>query len=223
MGSASLCFAFGVVALLYGPALGAQEAAQSDSASTRALTAQEVDAAIAEGFRTKRPIGLVLDLASMGFAGDLIRSSAERTGGRYAVILQGPYARVESAAADHAKQYLPYTRDSVDAALLAPFVAIRAMPQSPAFAADHRWHTTPDVVRVVLMPTDGVRAAIQPESQKPESESHTYGSGMTAETHGVTALFRIAEIPTGDFDVVLVTTGQEKRERVKKSWRDQLR
>ena len=39
---------------------------------------------------------------------------------------------------------------------------------------------------------------------------------MTTETHGVLAMFRVDQIPAGDFDVVLVTTDKEHRERVNK-------
>src|SRR5438034_11776672 len=103
----------------------APSAAQDSAVASRAATldSSEIQAAIALGRQTKRAYGYYWGAyASGGILGTSMVSG-------FQVFAQGPFGRVATAAARAARNYQPFTADTVRPELTAPVLTVLAYPE----------------------------------------------------------------------------------------------
>jgi hypothetical protein len=136
----------------------------------------------------------------------------------YQIALQGPLGRVITAASTHAGLYLPFTLDSVTAEMRRPVVTVWVAPIAPEFVSGE-WRQSPPVQRIVLQvkPARGSEApgqVIQPGQVQALPMQWTNALGGVFSGQGAVATFDATQIPTTEFDVVLVTGGREIRSTV---------
>ncbi len=125
--------------------------------------------------------------------------------GPYNVVIGGPMTRVNAAARRAAKDLKPFTRADVTDEMAGPFVRITAWPDKPTYSKYSGWTVTPAATNVVLLPkgvTD-VTKAVQPSSKEPFPQEWGNALGAKFEGQGMTADFNLADLPAGEFDVVV--------------------
>lgn len=179
-------------------------AAQSDGAPARldTLTREQVEAAITVGLREKTAEGLVLGTAANGW-----RASIQRSAGvAQSIKIVGPFDRVRNAAALHARNYMPFTIDSVQPWMTAPVILMQVEPTAPRDVAGA---LAPAVTRVVLKASDG--AIVQPVEFIPMTRSWANMLGATFQTQGAIATFALDALPKGTFQIIVVTDAGEDR------------
>lgn len=177
-------------------ALSARSSQAQGSAS--ALDSAQVYKAIQVGLERKEPVGVRFETRR------LLRSTG------FVVFVQGPYDRIATAAARAAKNYSAFTADSVKDQLATPSLTVTATPWNPRFVNGH-WSVTPLATRVVLVPNKSSLSPVQPTIVAPFPTEWSNAVGGAFQGQGVVASFRIDQLPIGDFDIVVITDGQEFR------------
>jgi hypothetical protein len=162
------------------------------TAPSPSLSEVEIAEAIAAGLASKGQI----DLVSVG-----------STRPTYSVYFVGPFMRVSRRAADAATKYLPFTRAAVSADDLKPIVRIEAqtsnqygMAVEGALSGNKYAAVAPPIRHLVLRAPDG--AVIQPVNISHNDDVKQLESRISAE-------IALNQMPSGAFEVVLVTTDGE--------------
>lgn len=190
-------------------ALVAAVTAATASAQNRGLTDAEVDAAIAAA---KEPKFQSMFVEAHG-----------RFAAYYTVILQGPVGRTTDIARDAFDSYKPMTADKVPAGVRAHAVTLAVL----------RHGGSESIKNVVIMPPGATSrdAAIQPlpplrllagRDVRPRTWKPGLGSATSS---GLPMFYRFAEdeLPPGDLQILVVTSGGEERYTVKAEERDRIR
>lgn len=189
------------VATLILAMLAIQPALAQDSAST-ALSRADVEAAI-ERARNKEDVVEV----KPG------RINVRGTG--FIVRLEGPANRIEAYARQQLKKYLPVTADSIPEELLSPILKIVASPltQVTTFAGGDviTPHATHAVLYLVL---DGIERIVQPTKTETfdvevRGMEDKKGNAKSYTVRGIRASFPYSDLPSGGFEVRIVTDGRE--------------
>lgn len=131
------------------------------------------------------------------------------------VTVSGPLNRVASAAAANARKYLPFTRDSVTEGMLRPTAVVTVHPKTPEIISG-RMQVTPPATHVVLQARQPEGApVVQPTEMVPVPAAWNNPMGAQYESAGALVVFPLEAIPTGEFDVVIVTSAKEYRARIR--------
>jgi hypothetical protein len=143
---------------------------------------------------------------------------------QFTLVLEGPLIRIQREAADAAKSDKPFTRADVTDAMLAPTVLITAVPDRPTYGK-HGWAVTPPATTIVLQPKGTRASAISIHPTGSELFPMEWGNATGATFHGqaVAASFNLRDLPVGDFEIIVVTEGEERRATVKGKNRAQIR
>ena len=198
--------------------LAAAPCIAQDSAVARrpaTLDSSEVQAAIALGRQTKKAYGYFWGAYA---SGGLLGTSMV-TG--FLIYAQGPFGRVATAAARAARNYEPYTADSVRPELTAPVLTVLAYPEvlekSRVSASPERIvlqavrEDSPDTVTVQPLKIDTV----------PADYANLFGAHI--ERSGMIATFDLRAVPPLPFDIVVVNPVKEARDHVKQKDQPKLR
>jgi len=179
-----------------------------------------ITAAINRGQRARK-CDVVRKELSNDFGSIMLGASADIG---FSVALTGPVNRIECSAADAAKKYKQFTIDSMSPALLQAVLMVSATPKKPELRRGGM-QVTPVPTHVVLIPGDGKERslAVQPDSVFFVEMSWSNAMGGKFEGREIAGLFRLNQIPPGDFTVVIVTEGKEFRSRVSAKDRDKIR
>jgi len=199
----------------------APSAAQDSAIAPRAATldSSEIQAAITLGRQTKKAYGYYWGAyASAGLLGTSMVSG-------FLVYAQGPFGRVATAAARAARNYQPFTADSVRPELTAPVLTVLAYPDvlnSPG--VKNKVSVSPE--RIVLQ---AVRegspdtVTVQPLSidTVPADYANLFGAHIARS--GMIATFDLRAVPPLPFDIVVVNPVKEARDHVKSKDQPRLR
>jgi hypothetical protein len=127
-----------------------------------------------------------------------------------------PIGRIYLAARDAKEKYLAFTASDVSDAMLAATLEIRAI-------YDEGMAQNTAVQHIVLLPRGSKDNAVQPASITEWNFEKKNLAGATLTQVGRIAQFNIAELPSGEIDVVIIAeSGREKRWAIKKSDREKL-
>jgi hypothetical protein len=138
-------------------------------------------------------------------------------GCQFTVTIQGPYGRIATAAAEAAKNYLPFTPDSVTVDMRLPVIACLATPESPYFSGTYGGlSTAPRATRIVLRRDKRDPNPIQPLRVKPVPVTWSNAMGGQFHGQGVIPHFAPSDLPQKDFIVVVITEQKETRLVVRK-------
>jgi hypothetical protein len=129
------------------------------------------------------------------------------------VSLTGPLNRVANAARLASKKYVPYTPDSVSAEQLSGVVVVTAYPRKPQLMSGS-WKQTPPATHLVLRLKES-SGVVQPTSIRTFEESWGNAFGAKFQGQGVRAEFPVSSIPSGDFDVLVITASNEYKIGIK--------
>lgn len=195
------------VAVLVAAVFGAGQAAAQAPGS---LPFEEIDAAIARGAKAKE-CDVVVKLA---------RPFGSTVG--FDVVLMGPLNRIECRASSAARRYMTYTRDSA-LGIEPDVLVLRADPVKPVFA-NGRWNVTSPATHVVIFGGDGKDGAppIQPDSVETFPAEWSNAVGGKFESGGISARFKLAKLPEGEFTVVIISGDDERRTKVGKKERPRI-
>lgn len=127
----------------------------------------------------------------------------------YTVFVRGPMAQAIDEAQSAAHELRPFTKAQIDIDPDSVLIGVR--PNTPKFYQG-RWHVSPLVDRVVIVPgkNDQSNQHIIEAAHAEKVPAHWANAfGMTADGQGMTATFRLSDLPKGEFDIVVVGEGAE--------------
>jgi len=180
------------------------------NAHAQTLSEKQIDEAIAFG-KTKKSAMVMIGGGDGGFG----------------IGFQGPYARVAAKAAEATEKYLPFGRDQIDDELLSPLVSVTAYPMKPSYGRYTGWTVTGAAKHLVLQVKakkgQPATEAIQPTKTETFPVSWSNAMGGKFESQGIAGWFAVEDIPTEEFDVVVVTGASEFRYSVKPDRRAKIR
>ena len=185
------------------------------------LLPADIDAAIKAGLSGKR-------LSSDCYATSGFLDLGEFNGG-FAVIIEGPVGRIMRLAQDAKKKYKPFTAADVTDEMLSPTLWLTADPNKPAFTSGV-WHRTAAAEHVVLKRKgasgDNPADVLQAENLEPFATSWSNALGGKWDGQGMTARFSLdgfKKMPGDEIDIVIVTPAGERRCKIGKKDRADLR
>jgi hypothetical protein len=189
--------------LCVGP-LSAQDSAAPSSQPTR----EQIAEAIARGTNAKRWEGLEIKPSGKFF---LPASSG------FTVTIEGPLNRVASEAGRRAKRYLPYTVDSVAPGLLDSLFVVATPLADANTIIKGRQVVTPAATHLVLAATgDGNVNVFQPTKVETFDvevtgikEDGDRKAAPRFQTKGIRAWFSPASLPSGPFEIRVITDDKE--------------
>lgn len=181
--------------------------AASSTIASPSLSEAGIAAAIKEGTASKKSIAAV---------------AGSDTANNFVVVAQGPYGRVESAAAAAASKYQPFKAEQVTSEMIAPVLAVMVRPGKPGLEGS-RWIVTPPVKHVVLR-VGAAGDIVQPDKITPFPTEWGNAFGAKFQSQGAIALFDLAKVPQdGDVEVVVITDQFEQVRKIKAKDRQQIR
>lgn len=188
--------------------------ARAQASALSPLPPAAVDSAISDGLRTKNTSMLVIGEDGGGFTAALLSSGFPL----YSIYAQSALARIRQLAAEHAKKYLMFTSDSVRDSLRRPLLTIHVVPGKPRIVAGSMRRADP-LKHIVLQgrgkqPSGEAWSVVQPISITTSPVEWTNGFGARFEGESMTALFAERDVPFVDFDVVIITSGDEHRWKI---------
>jgi len=189
-----------------------------DSAVTRraaTLDSSEIQAAITLGRQTKKAYGYYWGAyASGGLLGTSMVSG-------FQVYAQGPFGRVATAAARAARNYQPFTVDSVRPDLIAPVLTVLAYPD---VLEKNKVSVSPErILLQVVREGSPDTVTVQPLSidTVPADYANLFGAHIARS--GMIATFDLRAVPPLPFDIVVVNPVKEARDHVKSKDQPRLR
>ena len=178
------------------------------TARSAPLDSAGIQEAIGLGRQTKKAYGY--SSSAWGSGGFL----ATKRGSSYVIYAQGPFGRVATAAAKNARNYQPFTVDSVRADMTAPMLTVIAYPD---FLDGENKEVSVSPERVVLQAVtqSGDTVTIQPIRM--DTIASDYGNlfGAKITRSGLIARFDLRAGPLPPFDIVVVNSAKEARLHVK--------
>ncbi len=179
----------------------------------QSLTAAEVLAAIHLGRSNRK---------SFAFRG---ATGRDLDNVEFAVVAQGPFGRIVSAAAEAAESNQPYSADSVTAQMMASVLVIDARPTA-ADSLGHSMLRAPPATHMFLRSrraAQGDLVTVQPFSVRTFAVSQSNLTGGRLQGQGITAAFHLTGLPAEEFEIVVVAGDREYRRVVRARDREKLR
>jgi hypothetical protein len=190
-------------------------------AHSQRLTDAQIDEAIKAGQSKKFSQHVSDCTAGAGFGADLAANMAGgvQDNGAYNVTISANFGRVAFLAANAKRLYLPFSGASVPEPIrTAPTVFVHAEPQNPS-RSDKTISVAAPVERIVIKSKTVETAVLQPVTFETEPVEWSNLLGGKVQGNRGIATFSLAEfleLPPGDIDIVLVTTGGERRCKIGK-------
>ncbi len=179
----------------------AQAPAPLDSAGIRE--------AIALGRQTKKAFGFSSSAwASSGFMATTFKSN-------YVIYAQGPFGRVATAAAKNARNYQPFTADSVRPDMAAPVLTVMAYPDVLDPAENKEISVSPERIVLQAVTPSGDTVTVQPVRMDTVASDYANLFGAKITRSGLIATFDLREAPPPPFDIIVVNPAKEARLHVK--------
>jgi len=178
------------------------------AARLTALDSAGIQEAIALGRQTKKAYGY--SSSAWGSGGFL----ATKRGSSYVIYAQGPFGRLATAAAKNARNYQPFTVDSVRADMTAPMLTVIAYPD---FLDGENKEVSVSPERVVLQAVteSGDTITTQPILMDTIASDYANLFGAKITRSGLIARFDLRAGPLPPFDIVVVNPAKEARLHVK--------
>jgi hypothetical protein len=207
-------------------------AKHSRAAATALMLAVSAAWAIAQAPQDTEIQGAI----AAGLRGDPGERMGCRAGGGFGslkgfdMLLVGPLNRIQRAASDAKKKYLPFTIEQVTADMRADTVQLIATPQVPEYNnVGHFWDEAAPATHAVIKSrpkNNGTPVVIQPVSHElvPVEWSNMMGGKRTGQ--GITATFSLSDfrnLPAGDVELAVITEKNEKNCKVSASDRQKVR
>ena len=196
------------------------------SAHAQRLTDAQIADAIKAGQSKKFGEHVSDCTAGAGFGANVAASMAGgvNDNGAYGVTISTNFGRVAFLAANAKRLYLPFSVETVPAAIRAePTVFVHAEPHSPSRSNNSVAVASP-LERIVIKSKTVETAVLQPVTfeTEPVEWSNLLG-GKVQGNRGIAtfSLPEFLELPSGDIDIVLVTTAGERRCKIGKG--DQMK
>lgn len=193
------------------------------SLSAQRLTDQQIGEAIKAG-ESRKFNHLISDcVATAGFGAGLFATGVQPTGG-FSVVLSGNAGRVAYMAARAKRLYKPFSIDNVNEDLRTPAVVVTVEPNDPYHGSNSISVASP-IEHVVLKSKTDPDVAIQPTKIETEPVEWTNLVGGTVKANRAVAFFphdAVAELPPGEFDIVVITAAGERRCKVGNNDRNRL-
>src|SRR5258706_5431291 len=179
----------------------AQAPAPLDSAGIRE--------AIALGRQTKKAFGFSSSAwASSGFMATTFKSN-------YVIYAQGPFGRVATAAAKNARNYQPFTADSVRPDMAAPVLTVMAYPDVLDPAENKEISVSPERIVLQAVTPSGDTVTVQPVRMDTVASDYANLFGAKITRIGLIATFDLREAPQPPFDIIVVNPATDARVHVK--------
>lgn len=134
---------------------------------------------------------------------------------KYDVQLATNLGRIAALAQDAKRMYKPFSRSNVPDAMLVPSVYIYVRPQGPSQSGSVL-NLAPPLEHLVLKPKASDSEVLHPDSLAITTVEWMLGGGKWTGTQadGVFPIDRVMALPPGDFEIVLITEGGERRCKV---------
>jgi hypothetical protein len=145
--------------------------------------------------------------------------------GGYDVAVVGPMGRVALAAQDAKKKYLPFARGNVTDDMRRMTLSVAIDPQPPSFTSGV-WHHSAPATHVVVKLKGREDVVAQPLNVQLVDRSWNNAFGATFTSRGAVATFPAAAfmlMPPGDIDIVVITDYGERRCKIGKKERANIR
>jgi len=183
----------------------------SAGAATRfaPLDSAGIQEAIALGRQTKKAYGYSSGAwSSRGFLTTTFASS-------YFIYAQGPFGRVATAAAKNARNYQPFTADSVRPYLAAPALTVMAYPDFLDPIEKKEVSVSPERIVLQAVTPSGDTVTVQPVRMDTVASDYANLFGAKITRSGLIATFDLREAPPPPFDIIVVNPAKEARLHVK--------
>jgi hypothetical protein len=184
-----------------------------DSAGARtkasALDSAGIQEAIALGRQSKKGYGYTSSAwASSGFMSTKYVSN-------YVIFAQGPFGRVATAAAKNARNYQPFTVDSIHADMTAPVLTVMAYPDILDPGEGKEVSVSPERVVLQAVTSSGDTVTTQPIRMDTVASDYANLFGAKIARSGLVATFDLRTAPPPPFDIIVVNSAKEARLHVK--------
>ena len=190
----------------------AHSAPQDTTGAAARLTALDsagIQEAIALGRQTKKAYGYSSSAwAAHGFMPSKFESN-------YVVYAQGPFGRVATAAAKNARNYQPFTADSIRPDLTAPVLTVMAYPDILDPAENKEISASPERIVLQAVTPSGDTVTIQPVRMDTVASDYANLFGAKITRSGLIATFDLRAAPSPPFDIIVVNPAREARLHVK--------
>jgi hypothetical protein len=188
------------------------------AASAQSISDADVEAAIKAG-QAKKFDHLVSDCsATAGFGEGIAAGMAGgmQPNGSFSVTVSANAGRIAYMAADAKRLYKPFNAADVPESIRTPAIFVFADPEKPSRSGNVVSIASP-VERIVLKSKVKPDAIAQPEHF--ETEPVEWSNLLGGKVEGTRGLARfdlnaVKELPSGDFDVVVITQAGERRCKV---------
>jgi len=171
------------------------------------LPASDIQAAIAEGTRTKKAMHAQLGADE---------------GGNYWMSVRGPYGRIVTAAANAAAKYQSLTAETLPEGAADQVLEVILSPGKPSYSRYSGWTVTPPAKHVIIRAKGG--QPIQPTSVVPFPVEWSNALGGKFQGQGVIAKFDLTTIPAdGDLEIVAIGQTFEQVKTLKSKDRGKIR
>jgi len=178
------------------------------AAARLTLDSAGIQEAIALGRQTKKAYGY--SSSAWGSGGFL----ATKRGSSYVIYAQGPFGRVATAAAKNARNYQPFTVDSVRADMTAPMLTVIAYPDF-LDGENKELSVSPERVVLQAVTESGDTITTQPIRMDTIASDYANLFGAKITRSGLIARFDLRAGPLPPFDIVVVNPAKEARLHVK--------
>jgi len=199
-----------VPSLLLNVLLLVAQAPSGDSTARFApLDSAGIQEAITLGRQTKKAYGFSSGAwTSRGLFSTTFASS-------YVIYAQGPFGRVATAAAKHARNYQPFTSDSVRADMAAPVLTVLAYPDFLDLPENKQVSVSPERIVLQSVTPSGDTVTVQPMGM--DTVASDYGNlfGAKITRSGLIATFDLRVAPPPPFDIIVVNPAKEARLKVR--------
>jgi len=173
------------------------------------LDSAGIQEAIAHGRQTKKAYGYISSAwASQGFLATTYVSN-------YVIYAQGPFGRVATAAAKNARNYQPFTVDSIRADMTAPVLTVMVYPDILDPGKEKEVSVSPERVVLQAVTESGDTITTQPIRMDTIASDYANLFGAKVTRSGLVATFDLRAGPPPPFDIVVVNSAKEARLHVK--------
>jgi len=179
------------------------------TARSAPLDSAGIQEAIGLGRQTKKAYGY--SSSAWGSAGFLATTYVSN----YVIYAQGPFGRVATAAAKNARNYQPFTADSVRPYLAAPALTVMAYPDFLDPIEKKEVSVSPERIVLQAVTPSGDTVTVQPVRMDTVASDYANLFGAKITRSGLIATFDVREAPPPPFDIIVVNPAKEARLHVK--------
>ena len=194
-----------------------QSPTQDSAGRSAALDSAGIQEAMATGRQTKKGYGFG---SSAWSAHGLMPS---RYDSNYMIYVQGPFGRVATAAAKNARNYQPFTADSVRPEMTAGVLTVLAYPDILVPGGGSEISVSPERVVLQSVTAAGDTVTTQPARMDTVSADYANLFGAKITRSGLVAEFDLRTLPAPPFDIIVVNSVKEARLHVKPKDQPKLR